>query len=347
MTPDQQINSVTADLKKLMLSKLKGYKTVGATAGAALGAGIGGTTGLIKTINKHRKGELDELDNLGKVKEYLKTIGTHGGIGLGAGALIGTGAGEAGRRWSIKDPIQGFKKTLTEDVDPAHILAAGNWMKAEADYELPKKNLIHGVKEEIKKMLSKKSAENTTIMNTQEQAYINGFVKKASEYGLNQQDAYTMFKQASPTINFPGLKGYRRGMAGAGALSGGVHGSAIGAGVGALKGLISPNEEIDPETGKTVQSGRLSSMLSNAGKYGLIGGGVGAGVGAGIGTGMGHSASKFINRNATPGGTPVHVPFKNFFNRSTVQDFRSEAKDYLKELIANYRNKAPVPPPTA
>ena len=62
---------------------------------------------------------------------------------------------------------------------------------------------------------------------------------------------------------------------------------------------------------------------------------------------MGHSASKFINRNATPGGTPVHVPFKNFFNRSTVQDFRSEAKDYLKELIANYRNKAPVPPPTA
>jgi hypothetical protein len=33
-------------------------------------------------------------------------------------------------------------------------------------------------------------------MNTQEQAYINGFVKRAAEYGYNEQQAIAIYKQA-------------------------------------------------------------------------------------------------------------------------------------------------------
>jgi hypothetical protein len=41
-------------------------------------------------------------------------------------------------------------------------------------------------------------------MNTQQQAYINGFVKRASEYGLNQNEAIELLKQsadAPPVVN--------------------------------------------------------------------------------------------------------------------------------------------------
>ena len=39
-------------------------------------------------------------------------------------------------------------------------------------------------------------------MNTQEQAYINGFVKRAAEYGLTQEQAISIYKQAlvSPVL---------------------------------------------------------------------------------------------------------------------------------------------------
>jgi hypothetical protein len=35
-------------------------------------------------------------------------------------------------------------------------------------------------------------------MNTQQQAYINGFVKRASEYGFKEREALNILKQASP-----------------------------------------------------------------------------------------------------------------------------------------------------
>ena len=37
-------------------------------------------------------------------------------------------------------------------------------------------------------------------MNTQQQAYINGFVKRASEYGINQNEAIELLKSAGPQV---------------------------------------------------------------------------------------------------------------------------------------------------
>ena len=37
-----------------------------------------------------------------------------------------------------------------------------------------------------------------TQMNTQQQAFVNGFVKRASEYGFDRAKALELFKQAAP-----------------------------------------------------------------------------------------------------------------------------------------------------
>jgi len=358
MTHSQQINSVLADLKKVLLNKQKGYKTVGATAGAALGAGIGGTAGLIKTINKHRKGELDELDNMGKVKEYFKTIGTHGGIGLGAGALIGMGTGEAGRRWVIKDPMKDFKKDLINDIDPERILEAGAYMKNQAIQDLPTDNLVHGVKEKIKEMMSKKSAENTAIMNTQKQAFTEGFLKRANEYGFDDLSALSLFKQSAidavpppPIKNITGLKrSGARVYGGAGA----ILGSGVGAVGGALKGLISPDEEIDPRTGEKIQKGRLSSALSNAVSGGLIGGGMGAGVGMGVGAYRGAKLKPTLiaaaNKAyaANPNSLNAAEVASGNIHHTNHQGFAIHEEAAIRKYMENLRNRtAPVPPPTA
>lgn len=361
MTHTQQINSVLADLKKVLLDKQKGYKTVGATAGAALGAGIGGTAGLIKTINKHRKGELDELDNMGKVKEYFKTIGTHGGIGLGAGALIGMGTGEAGRRWVIKDPMKDFKKDLINDIDPERILEAGTYMKNQAIQDLPTDNLVHGVKEKIKEMMSKKSAENTTIMSTQERAFTEGFLKRANEYGFDDLRALSLFKQsaiaAGPPPPIPPIKtitGLKRSGARVYGGAGAMLGSGVGAVGGALKGLISPDEEIDPRTGEKIQKGRLSSALNNAVSGGLIGGGVGAGVGMGVGAYRGAklkptliaAANKAYAANPSK-LNPTEVASGNI-HHTNHDAFARHEQDAIRKYMENLRKRtAPVPPPTA
>ena len=158
MTPDKEARFYTQAIKKMLLDKHKGYKTVGTAAGGALGAGIGGTAGLVNTINKHRKGELDELDNKDKIKEYLKSVGSGAGIGLGAGALVGAGAGEIGRRWSIREPMQYFRKGLNELVEeaPENVAHAGNWMHQMMDLTTPQINLPVAVKNRIMDMLGKK-----------------------------------------------------------------------------------------------------------------------------------------------------------------------------------------------
>jgi hypothetical protein len=40
-------------------------------------------------------------------------------------------------------------------------------------------------------------------MNTQEQAYIEGFVKRATEHGLSAHEAIELFKQAAPGVAVP------------------------------------------------------------------------------------------------------------------------------------------------
>jgi len=47
--------------------------------------------------------------------------------------------------------------------------------------------------------------EKKASMNT-EQAYINGFVKRASEYGYNQQEALEIYKQAMGEISMANKK---------------------------------------------------------------------------------------------------------------------------------------------
>jgi hypothetical protein len=158
MTPDENIDHYVRAIKKMLLGKQKGYKTVGAVAGGALGAGIGGTTGLIRTINKHRKGELDELDNTDKLKEYLKSVGGSAGIGLGAGALAGAMSGEFARRDTIRKPMQTFRndlKSIAQEV-PENVRPAGEYMLNEMDRVTPKINLTEAVKKKIMYMLSKK-----------------------------------------------------------------------------------------------------------------------------------------------------------------------------------------------
>ena len=43
-------------------------------------------------------------------------------------------------------------------------------------------------------------------MNTQEQAYINGFLKRASEYGLSEEQAIAIYKQAMVEPSLMGKK---------------------------------------------------------------------------------------------------------------------------------------------
>jgi hypothetical protein len=192
MTTDEQIKAHMKAIKKVLLDKHKGYKTVGAVTGGALGAGLGGTIGLVKTINKHRKGELDELD----IKEYLKSVGSGAGIGLGAGSLVGLGAGEYGRRWSIKDPIQNTLKTLREDIAPENITAAGEFIRNNYDQTIPKMDLAKNVKKRIMYMLSKKAPPLNTVTHNGVRAIPRTEHRyKASDSPSGDTRKYLDFKQ--------------------------------------------------------------------------------------------------------------------------------------------------------
>lgn len=167
MTPDQQVKLYTAAIKKMLSDKHKGYKTVGSVAGGALGAGIGSATGLVKAINKHRSGEMDDLDTIDKAKEYLKSVGGHAGIGLGAGAALGAGAGELGKRWSANGPLENVLKNLkivAKDA-PENTGKAGKYMYREIKKEIPEINLSKNVKDKILAMLTKKNSDNTPRLN--------------------------------------------------------------------------------------------------------------------------------------------------------------------------------------
>ena len=127
-------------------------------------------------------------------------------------------------------------------------------------------------------------------MNT-EQAYINGFVKKASEYGFDENQAAALLKQAGikdfaisamRNLGAGVVKRPRATMTGVGAVSGGISGAGVGGGIGALHGLINPGQEMNAETGKLEDKSRLMAMLTGGLKGTAIGGGVGA-VGGGIG----------------------------------------------------------------
>jgi len=141
----------------------------------------------------------------------------------------------------------------------------------------------------------------------QEQAYINGFVKKASEYGYSEQEAAGILKEAvnlPPSASLPaGAKAIRnflagmakkptRAMGAVGAATGGITGGALGGLVGGANGLMNPGQEIDPETGKLVDKSRLMSMLTGGLKGTAVGAGIGGGIGLGSGLGVGTRLSK-------------------------------------------------------
>lgn len=124
-------------------------------------------------------------------------------------------------------------------------------------------------------------------MNT-EQAFVEGFVKRASEYGYNENEAEEMLKQASRdqfirNIIAGVLKKPVRTMSAGYGLAGATVGGAAGGAIGGVHNLINPGTEVDPETGKTVDRSRLTSALNGA----LKGLGIGAGIGGGIGVGAG------------------------------------------------------------
>ena len=232
-------------IKKVIAEKQKGYKTFGALTGGALGSGLGGTVGLVKTIKKHRDGEMDDLDNVDKLKEYLKSMGGHAAAGLGAGAMLGTGAGEIAKKISVNKISKPYTKYIRKTLLPKpdwheYIGVAGKDSVRDARESVPSFNLMDETKNKINSMLDKKANEG-----------------------------------------YP--KGYRRLFSGTGATVGGAGGGLAGGLIGAIKGLIAPGEEKDEQTGKMVQRDRLKAMLSDAGKGGLIGGGIGAGVGLGSG----------------------------------------------------------------
>jgi hypothetical protein len=134
-------------------------------------------------------------------------------------------------------------------------------------------------------------------MNT-EQAFVEGFVKRASEYGYGKNEAEEMLKQSSfdqlSRDIAAGLVKNPRRIAGAGyGLAGAGAGGVVGGAIGGVHNLIDPGTEVDPETGKTVDKSRLTSALVGA----LKGLGIGAGIGGGIGAGYGLNQANQVIAN--------------------------------------------------
>jgi hypothetical protein len=133
-------------------------------------------------------------------------------------------------------------------------------------------------------------------MNT-EQAYINGFVKRASECGYSEQEAVEIYKEADirqfGRNLFAGLiKKPRRTMGAIYGVGGAGLGGAAGGVIGGVHNLINPGTEVDSDTGETVDRSRLKAILMGS----LKGLGIGAGIGGGIGAGWGvYNGNRFHN----------------------------------------------------
>lgn len=177
--------------------------------------------------------------------------------------------------------------------------------------------------------------EKKASMNTQE-AYINGFVKRAAEYGYSEDQAVELYKQAAGKL----LTDAQRAVSRAGAASlknmdphlrtvlkqeladrygGTLHhainnaqfGGLVGAGVGGLSGLLDPGEEVDPITGHRRTKSRLTGALGGALTGGLAGGALAGAVGGGI----------HMKNN--------DWKFKDFDTKGYVREARRRAQDIL------------------
>lgn len=324
MNPDQKAKLYVAALKKMLSKKQQGYKTFGALTGGALGSGIGGTVGLVKTINKHREGEMDDLDNIDKIKEYLKSMGGHAAAGLGAGALLGTGAGAAAKKMSVnkisKPGVDYIKSVAADPMANKYVEDAGRGIIRQAKEDVPSFNMMDATKEKLKNMFSKTASAVPGTVPT-----------------------------GGPFNNVVGLK---RNAARFYGTRGGLIGTGVGAVGGALKGLVSPDEEVDPTTGKKVEQGRLYSALTGGLKGGLVGGGIGAGVGAAGGAMRGaklhphfvaganalHKANPDHLGHAAAVAGKVHIPYESFAMNEGMR-----LKQYLDDLKA----RMSTPPTTA
>ena len=157
-------------------------------------------------------------------------------------------------------------------------------------------------------------------MNT-EQAYIEGFVKKASEYGFDENQAMDLLKTAgngrlARNIIAGIFKTPRKTIGAIGGAAGGLVGGGIGGAIGGVNGLINPGQEIDPETGQLVDKSRIMSAL----KGGLKGTAVGGALGGGIGAVKGMSGAK------------------NFIKElKTARRASPELKTALKDIFAKAR----------
>jgi hypothetical protein len=167
-------------------------------------------------------------------------------------------------------------------------------------------------------------------MNT-EQAFAEGFVKRASEYGYNEDESREILKQAgldqfkrnimAALIKKPAIpSAVAHGVAGAGL------GGAAGGFIGGVNNLIDPGTEVDPETGKTVDRSRLKAMLMGS----LKGFGIGAGIGGGVGTGYGASVGNRIQH------------FKNI-DPDFRRKWRRGGVDLGKEFNKDVRPTTPPP----
>lgn len=131
-------------------------------------------------------------------------------------------------------------------------------------------------------------------MSTQEQSFIYGFVKRASEYGYEYSAAISLFKQAGAADLYHLLRGTLPKTMHAiegGAVGGGL--GAVGGGVlGAVKGLIAPGTSVNPETGESSPISRIDAMISNAGKGARIGAASLGTIGAAVGINAGRKFKK-------------------------------------------------------
>jgi len=102
------------NIKNLLRKKFTGFKRMGGLAGGLAGSGIGGTMGMMDAIKSDRAGEMEGLGAKEKIKAYLDKMIAPGVVGLGGGAALGIGGGEALRRMRANQHLTGLKKGIRE-----------------------------------------------------------------------------------------------------------------------------------------------------------------------------------------------------------------------------------------
>ena len=152
-------------------------------------------------------------------------------------------------------------------------------------------------------------------MTNQQQAYINGFVKRAAAHGFSENQAEHMLKQSGirdvlfKTLGRTGGTVGGAGGAVLGAGLGGIGGGALGAGVGAFEGLTDPGEEKDPVSGEMIEKSIPKAMLAKAlrrAQTGALIGGTAGGIGAGgAGAYFGRKVGKGMDSLLTSGPASI------------------------------------------